>query len=226
MMAPIESAERARIGRMQNPVRGLLHGFAAVAAVAGTVFLAAHAAGWPNRIAVIVFGLGMVALYTTSSLYHAVPWRAEWKRRMQRLDHSMIFVLIAATYTPVSVIALDGVVSVVSLAGAWAIAAVGIAQQAFAPRERNTFGIALMTTLGWMAVFVMWPLAQTVGIAPVLWFAAGGVLYTVGMVLVVTQRPRLWPRVFSYHEVFHVLVVLASVLHFAATYRYLAPLAV
>jgi hemolysin III len=211
---------------MQNPVRGLLHGFAAVAAVAGTVFLAAHAAGWPNRIAVIVFGLGMVALYTTSSLYHAVPWRAEWKRRMQRLDHSMIFVLIAATYTPVSVIALDGVVSVVSLAGAWAIAGVGMAQRAFAGRVRAAFGIALVATLGGMGVWVGWARARGGGLAPGLWFAAGGVLYTVGMVLVVTQRPRLWPRVFSYHEVFHVLVVLASVLHFAATYRYLAPLAV
>lgn len=216
-------ADRVSLGRMQNPVRGLLHGAAAVAALVGTAVLAFHAATWPNRLAVVVFGLGLVALYTTSSLYHAVPWQEVWKRRMQRLDHSMIFVLIAATYTPVSVIALEGRVSVVSLVGAWAIAAIGIAQQTFAPKERNTFGIALMTTLGWMAVFLMWPLTRTIGITAVLWFAGGGVLYTLGMVLVVTRRPRLWPSVFSYHEVFHVLVVAASVMHFAATYRYLAP---
>lgn len=211
---------------MQNPVRGFLHGFAALLALLGTAMLLTRAPSIESRVAFIVFGLGLVALYTTSSLYHSVPWRTVWKRRMQRMDHSMIFVLIAGTYTPISVVALEGTLSILSLAGAWAIAFVGIAQQVLFPRERNTFGIALMTTLGWLALFIMWPLASAVGVAAVAWFAAGGVLYTVGMVMLVTNRPRLWPRVFSYHEAFHVLVVAASVLHFTATLRYVAPLAV
>lgn len=211
---------------MQNPVRGFLHGFAALLALLGTAMLLTRAPSIESRVAFIVFGLGLVALYTTSSLYHSVPWRTVWKRRMQRMDHSMIFVLIAGTYTPISVVALEGTLSILSLAGAWGIAFVGIAQQVLFPRERNTFGIALMTTLGWLALFIMWPLASAVGVAAVAWFAAGGVLYTVGMVMLVTNRPRLWPRVFSYHEAFHVLVVAASVLHFTATLRYVAPLAV
>jgi hemolysin III len=221
----IPTTERLTLGRMQNPVRGFLHGSAAVFAAAGTVFLLVQAPSWRSRFALAAFGLGLVALYTTSSLYHSIPWRQVWKRRMQRADHSMIFVLIAGTYTPVSVIALHGTLSVISVIGAWAIAAVGIGQQVLFPRERNTFGIALMTTLGWLALFIMWPFASNAGIAAVVWFAVGGVLYTVGMVMLVTQRPRLWPRVFSYHEVFHVLVVTASALHFAATWRYVVPLA-
>ena len=102
--------ERPRItlGKMQNPVRGFLHGAAAVAALAGSVGLVMRIPTLGGRIAASIFGLSMVALYTTSSLYHSIPWRDRWKKRMQRLDHSMIFVLIAGTYTPIAWIALGG----------------------------------------------------------------------------------------------------------------------
>ena len=92
---------RTTLGKMQNPVRGLLHGSAAVAAVVGGLLLILQADTWPSRIALLVFVLAMVALYTTSSLYHSIPWRELWKQRMQRIDHAMIFVLIAGTHTPV-----------------------------------------------------------------------------------------------------------------------------
>jgi hemolysin III len=210
---------------MQNPVRGFLHGAAAVLAVAGCVFIVLQAPTWPSRFAVLAFGLTMVALFTTSSLYHSVPWSEIWKRRMQRADHSMIAIFIAGTYTPIAVIGLDGAWSVISLIGAWVIALVVAGQQILFPLERNTFGIAMMTTLGWLAILVMWPFAQKAGLTPVVWFAVGGVLYTVGMVMLVTNRPRLWPRVFSYHEVFHVLVVIATAVHFTAVWRYVVPLA-
>lgn len=215
--------DRVTLGRMQNPVRGLLHGSAAVVAVAGTLLLGTRADAGAQRIAVVVFGLGLVALYTTSSLYHSVPWSDAWKRRMQRLDHAMIFVLIAGTFTAVSAIALDGAIRVASLAGAWLIAGVGIGQQIFFPRERNNFAIALMTTLGWLGALLVPSLARRTGIDTIVLLFAGGVLYTVGMVMLVTERPRLWPKVFSYHEAFHVLVVAASTLHFATIYRSLLP---
>lgn len=210
---------------MQNPVRGFLHGSAALLAVAGCVFIVLAAPTWPSRFAVLAFGVTMVALFATSSLYHSIPWSERWKKRMQRADHSMIAIFIAGTYTPVAVIGLDGAWSVISLVGAWIIALVVTGQQILFPREKNTFGIAMMTTLGWLAIFVMWPFAQKAGFTPVVWFAVGGVLYTVGMVMLVTRRPRLWPRVFSYHEVFHILVVAATALHFTAVWRYVVPLA-
>ena len=166
-----------------------------------------------------------MALYTTSSLYHSIPWAEAWKKRMQRLDHSMIFVLIAATFTPFAVILFDGWLRWLCLAVCWGIAAFGIGHIAFFPREQFNFSIALMTTLGWLSLPLMIPIANQAGWITVGLLAAGGLLYTVCMLFLVTNRPRLWPRVFSYHELFHVFVVTASVVHFTAAYRYVVPLA-
>lgn len=217
---------RLTLGKMQNPVRGFLHGTAALVAIAGGIWLVASAEAPTAVVAATVFALGLVALFSTSSLYHSFPWQEKWKARMQRLDHSMIFVLIAATWTPMALLGLDGWLRWVALVGAWLIALVGIGQQAFFPRENKVFGVVLMTTLGWLAVLVVFPLAQRAGLAPVIWLGIGGAAYTIGLVFLATERPRLWPRIFSYHEVFHILVVVGSVAHFVATKAYLLPLAV
>ncbi len=218
--------DRITLGRMQNPVRGFLHGTAAVVALLGTIFLVVATTSVAGRIAMIVYGLGLLGLYTTSSLYHAVPWRESWKLRMRRLDHAMIFVLIAATFTPVGVIVLDGWMRSVSLSVAWGTALIGFLHHMFVRNQRFHLSIGMMVTLGWLSLFLMYPLAQRAGIALVVLVAVGGIIYTIGMVIVVTQRPRLWPRVFSSHELFHVLVVTASAVHFAAIHRFVAPLAV
>lgn len=210
---------------MQNPVRGFLHGTAAVVAVVGSIFLVLKTASLSGRIAMVVYGLGLLALYTTSSLYHSIPWRDTWKKRMRRLDHAMIFVLIAATFTPIGAIVLDGWVRIVSLAVAWSIASIGVGNHIFARNQRFHLSIGLMVTLGWLSLPLMFPMANRAGLALVVLVAAGGILYTVGMVIVVTQRPRLWPRVFSSHELFHVFVVTASALHFVAILRFVVPLA-
>ncbi len=215
-----ENITRWTLGKMQNPVRGFLHGGAALASMVGTAFLWTRAHSWPARFAVIVFGLGLLALYTTSSLYHSVPWRQVWKVRMQRLDHSMIFVLIAATYTPIGVLILDGWWRWVAMVVAWGIAVVGIVQRIFSTMDKHVFSFSLMLILGWLSLPIMFPLANRAGLAAVVLMALGGVLYTVGMVFKITRWPRLWPRVFSAHELFHVFVVAASAIHWTATYRY------
>ena len=208
---------------MQNPIRGFLHGGAAVAAVGGTVFLGWVAPSWGIRIGAIVFGLAMVALYTTSSLYHSIPWRKVWKKRMQRLDHSMILVLIAGTYTPVAIATLDGWVQWAVLVIAWGLVALGAAQHTFFPKEKQTFSMILAISMGWLGVAIAWKFAQVLGWAGSGLAVAGGLVYSVGMLLLITNRPRLWPRVFSYHEVFHIMVVTASVIHFVMIWRYVLP---
>lgn len=217
--------DRVTLGKMQNPVRGLLHGSAAIVAVVGTVFLVARTGSWPGRTSMIVYGLGLLALYTTSSLYHAVPWSESWKLRMRRLDHAMIFVLIAASFTPIAVIVLDGWMRVLTLSVAWGTALIGFIHHMFVRNQRFHLSIGMMVTLGWLSVPLMFPLANRAGVGLVVLIALGGIIYTVGMVIVVTQRPRLWPRVFSSHELFHVFVVTASALHFAAIIRFVAPMA-
>ncbi len=211
---------RWTLGKMQNPVRGFLHGSAATAGMIGTVLLAAKANGWQMRTASLVFGMGIVALYTTSALYHSIPWRRVWKMRMQRLDHSMIYILIASTFTPVTIAVLESPLRWVGLLIVWAIAVAGVLQKAFTPRVPRWFSVALSTTLGWLGLFLVWPLLDRLGVVAMVLVLIGGVLYTVGMVLLVTNRPRLWPRVFSYHELFHVLVVSATSVHFLAVWRY------
>ncbi len=221
MMPPVHT--RLTLGKMQNPVRGFLHGSAALAALVGSIVLIIKASTWGGRFALGTFGLGLIALYTTSSLYHSIPWRETWKRRMQRLDHSMIFVLIAASFTPFAAVFLSGWVRIAALAIGWGIASVGISLYAFFPKEEYKATIALMVTMGWLSLPLMIPIARQAGIGAVAFLAAGGVLYTIGMVILVTGWPKLWPRVFSYHELFHVFVVTASALHFTATYRYVVP---
>ena len=213
--------ERLTLGRMQNPVRGFLHGAAAGASMVGTMALWVHAS--PAHLpALLVFTVSMVALYTTSTLYHSVPWRAVWKARMQRADHSMIFVLIAATYTPLSWVVLDGWTRVAALIVAWGIALAGVAQKVFLPRVSESFTFAMMVVQGWLALPLFVPLARRLPGTAMVLMALGGILYTVGMVFLVTERPRLWPRVFSHHEVFHVCVVAGSAAHYALMFGYVA----
>ena len=215
---------RLTLGPMLNPVRGIMNGIAAVAAAVGAGVFAFRADTGRGRFALLVFGLGLVALFSTSSLYHSVPWRGLWKRRMQRLDHSMIYVLIATSYTPISVIVLSDWVRSTTIAVMWGVAFTGIALVLLLPSAKHGVSIAIMMTLGWIAVPLMVPVAVEVGLTAVVLLVAGGVLYSVGMVFLVTGWPRLWPRVFSHHEAFHVLVVGAAALHFAVNFGYVAPL--
>ena len=215
---------RWTLGKMQNPIRGLLHGAAAIAAVVGTVFLVWISPNWGIRIGALVFGLAMVALYTTSSLYHGIPWSKPWKRRMQRLDHTMILVLIAGTYTPIAIVALDGWLQWLVLGASWGMVFVGAFQHGFFPRETQGFSMALGVTMGWLGLFLGWKFVIELGWTAAILAVVGGAIYTSGMVLLITNKPRLWPRVFSYHEVFHIMVVAATSVHFVMVSRYVVPL--
>jgi hemolysin III len=144
---------------------------------------------------------------------------------MRRLDHSMIFVLISATFTPFGVLTLDGWPRVAALSVAWGLASAGVGTvvrgSGTAPRRR----VAAMIGLGWLSALVAVPVGRQLGTGALTLLVAGGTIYSVGGLLFAFEWPRLWPRAFSYHEVFHTLVVLAAALHFAAVYHYLLPLA-
>ena len=217
--------ERINLGKMNNPVRGFLHGGAAVASVVGIVVLVFSGSSISSRLALAVFGLGLLTLYTVSSLYHAVPWKEQTKRMMQRLDHSAVFVLIAGSYTPIAVIVFDGWLSWITLAVAWGITLFAAGQHAFFPRKEQTLSIALAVTLGWLGAALAIPMLQVLGVTALVLIGIHGILYTVGVVFMITGWPRLWPQVFSAHEVFHVLTVVAGGLMFYVTLRYVAPLA-
>jgi hemolysin III len=209
---------------MQNPVRGCLHGSAAVLSLVGASALWRAGAGdFGMQIALVVFAASLVGLYTVSSLYHSFPWQSVWKRRMQRLDHSMIYVVVAGTYTPLAMCVLDGWLLAAALVATWGITIGGVAQKVFWPRAvGDWFSIMMQVVQGWLALPFMGAVARSLPREAFLLVLAGGLLYMVGMVLFVTRRPQLWPRVFSYHEVFHVCVCAASALHYTAILTYVA----
>jgi hemolysin III len=216
--------ERLTIGRMQNPIRGFLHGFGAVGALAATIYLVSKT--WGNTTAVVgslVFGLALLVMYTVSSLYHSIPWGDSWKRRLQRLDHSMIYLVVAGTITPIAIASLDGVSQAVCLSIAWGIAVVGITLKLTLPDEKTALSITLQMLMGWLVVIWIPQIWETVGPGGLALIVVGGVFYTVGAIFFVTKRPRLSPRSFSYHELFHLFVVLASLAHFLAVALYTVP---
>ena len=178
-------------------------------------------------MALLIFGViavgAMLVMYTISSLYHSFPWKEKWKERLQRVDHSMIYLLVAGTFTPIAIAALDGVALIVSLSLVWVIALTGILLKTLLPNMRTWFSLTLQMVMGWMAVVWVPQILDSLGVGAIVLIFLGGLCYSVGAVVFLTKRPRLFPRTFSYHELFHVLVIAGSVLHFLAVLVYAIP---
>lgn len=216
--------ERLTLGKMQNPIRGILHGFAAIASTVGLGLLLSRA--WGNTTAIVgalVFGMALLIMYTVSSLYHSIPWGDAWKQRLQRIDHSMIYLLVAGTATPIAIAALEDVMLVVGLSLIWSIAMVGILLKALLPNVRTYLSVTLQMVMGWLAVLAVPQIYSKLGPGAVLLIFLGGLCYTVGVVIFTTKRPRLFPKTFSYHELFHVLVIAGSTFHFFVVIGYAIP---
>jgi hemolysin III len=204
-------------------LRGLLHAHAAWVAVAASIVLIALAPTADARIAALVYGAGLVALFSASALYHRWWGDPRYKPWLRRLDHSTIFVFIAASYTPVGLLVLDGTMKTVVLVSVWAGAAAGVAMSLAWINAPRTLQAACYVALGWVAVVALPQLADRVGVAPFVLLAVGGALYSVGAAVYALQRPNLWPRTFGFHEVFHALVIAAAALHFVAMAGWIIP---
>jgi hemolysin III len=209
---------------MQNPIRGFLHGSAAVATAIGLFFLVDRAWGRTEAIVgAFVFGGALLLMFTVSTLYHSVPWEERWKTRIQRIDHSMIFLVVAGTFTPIAIASLEGLMLAVALGIVWGIAVTGILLKALMPQIRTHLSVTLQMVMGWSAViWVPW-IWRELGPGAVALIVLGGMCYVVGTVIYAIRRPRLFPRAFSHHELFHVLVIAGSSLHFFAILLYAIP---
>lgn len=197
-------------------LRGVLHQWAAILAVVGGSLLVVLAPAGHARAAAAVYAASLVGMLGTSALYHRWPWSPAAKKRMRAADHSMIFVVIAGTYTPACVIAVGGTLGAIVLASVWAGAVLGAVIEVRWPDGPRWRSAVAYIALGWVAVVVAPSLARAVDTWVLVLIAVGGVLYTLGGVVYARQRPDPWPSTFGFHEVFHALVVAGAALHFAA----------
>jgi hemolysin III len=197
-------------------LRGWLHLVCFFLAIPAAVLVIAGAEGARARWGAVVYAVGLVALFGVSGSYHRGRWSQAARRRMQQLDHATIFVMIAGSYTPLCLLAINGWVGPVMLAAAWVGATVGIVLAFRGGRRSRVARGALYIALGWVSVGAAPQLIRHLTAGQLILIAVGGVLYTVGAIFLATNWPDPFPRVFGYHEVWHVLVVAAVVCHFIA----------
>ena len=198
--------------------RGRLHQAAFLVSIPAGLALVAAAPTTTARAAAVVYALSLIALYGTSAAYHRLPWSPKGQRWMKRLDHSMIFMLIAGTYTPFSLLVLPWPWSVVILAVAWGGAALGIALKMAHIDGLRTLTGALYIALGWLAIVALPQMVRGLSGPAIGLLFAGGALYTAGAVVLSRRRPDPRPSIFGYHEIWHSLVIGGSLCHYALVF--------
>jgi hemolysin III len=208
-------------------MRGWLHFWSftvSIAASATLIAVSASLVGATAAVAVAVYSVTVLGLFGISSLYHRRTWRSEHNRLvMKRLDHSVIFLFIAGTYTPVAVLAMEPGTARWVLTVVWTGAIAGVVLKMAWPHAPAWVGVPIYVALGWVAVFVLPDLLQNAGVAALVLLLTGGALYTVGGVFYATKWPNPWPRTFGFHEFFHAATVLAAVCHHIAIWFALFP---
>ena len=201
------------MGKWRPRWRGRIHGGAVAVVIPAGVILTLVTPSGLARVAVFVYVASLLALFSTSASYHLFTRTQRAQRTMRQLDHAMVYVLIAGTYTPVCLLALPRNIGVVFLIGIWSAALVGITLK-ITWRAHKVSG-AMYLIIGWAALIILPWAYHRAGFTSLLLFALGGIVYTVGAILFYLQRPQLRPLVFGYHEVWHVFTVVAVALQFA-----------
>ncbi|MBQ1013530.1 hemolysin III family protein [Micromonospora sp. M51] len=202
-------------------MRGWLHTYAFfVAVVCGIVLcsIAATRPGWAPLVSCLIYSLTVCGLFGTSALYHRRVWSERGYQLMRRMDHSMIFVFIAGTYTPLCVMLLAPRPATVMLALVWGGALAGVAVKVVWPHAPRWVSAPLYLALGWVAVAMLPEILHGGGVAALVLLVVGGAIYSVGAVFYALRRPNPWPTVFGHHEFFHACTLLAALCHHIAIY--------
>ena len=207
------------IADLKPRLRGWLHAYAAAISIvsgAALVAVAATLRGGPAAAATAIYAATVTLLFGTSALYHRRDWGPRAQAVMKRLDHSMIFVFIAGTYTPIAALSLPRGAAVAVLVTVWTGALFGVALQTSWPSAPAWLAVPCYLALGCVAVFVLPQLLHNAGVAALVLIIAGGVVYTIGGVVYGLKRPNPVPGVFGFHEVFHACTLVAAVCHYVA----------
>jgi hemolysin III len=197
-------------------MRGVLHLVTALLVPGAMVWLLLLSDSPRAYVSAAIFATSLLLLYLSSATYHLAPWNDGLRGVMKRIDHSMIFVLIAGSYTPFCLVVLSNAWGIPMLSVVWTLAGLGIVLAALWPHAPRWLNVALYLGLGWLAVIAAWPVVTGLHPGALALLLSGGLMYSIGAVVYATKRPDPLPKVFGFHEVFHVFVIAGSVLHFAA----------
>ena len=197
-------------------LRGVSHQWACWFALVAAAVLVVYAPAGTPRLAALVYGAGLCAMLAASALYHRYQCSARVRALLCRIDHSAIYVFMAASFTPVALLVLDGTLKWAVLATVWAVAGGGVALSvAWVTAPRVLFALSYLA-FGWVMVAAFPQLLSELEAAPLILLGSGGLLYSAGAVVYALRRPDPWPHLFGFHEIFHALVIAAAITHFVA----------
>lgn len=195
-----------------------------LASIAGltlmVVVAAVKADAW-HVVSFAIFGTTLVFMYTASFLYHGLQLSAKTLAIFRRIDHIMIFMVIAGSYTPLCLVPLRGPWGWSLFGIIWGFAAVGIALKLFWMNLPRWISTVIYLGMGWLCMVVVYPLVQILEPAPLLWLALGGLFYSLGAMVYIFKKPDPFPKVFGFHEIWHIFVLLGSACHFWLVFGYL-----
>jgi len=211
--------------RVREPFNGISHLTGALLSLAGLLLLVSMSMGKPWHLTgFLVYGISLVVLYVASTLFHSLQVSQQRVEQLLVFDQVAIYFLIAGTYTPLCLVPLRGPWGWSLLGVVWGIAAIGVILRIAWKSQPEWLPVVLYLVMGWLALIVLKPLSLAVPPSAIAWLFAGGLVYTLGAVIFASQRPRLWPGVFSSHELWHCFVLGGSACHFMVMLLFVVPL--
>lgn len=206
---------------VREPVNAFTHLIGAVLSLIGTIFLLIFDGESTalTTTAIIIFGISLILLYATSGIYHLVQTNDSILLRLKKLDHSMIFILIAGSYTPFCLLSLTGAWRTGILSIVWGLALIGITLKVCWIDMPRWLSTGFYIGMGWIALFALKPLYASLSIGGFIWLVLGGIMYTIGGIMYALKKPNFSSK-WGFHEVFHIFVMLGSACHYWAVFRY------
>jgi hemolysin III len=212
------------LAKLREPVNGLTHLFAALAAAAGLIALLVI--GWGDLaklVSLMVYGVSLILLFSASAAYHLVPGRPVVVQRLRKLDHSAIYLLIAGTYTPFCFNLFSGFWQWGLLGIVWGLAVTGIGVKLVFIQAPRWLSAGVYVAMGWLCVLGAQETLRVLPAGALAWLLAGGLIYTLGAVVYITKILNFVPGKFGFHEVWHIFVILGALAHYIAVAVYVAP---
>ena len=211
------------IKKMREPINALTHLLGVLLSIIGLILLIHKSIIFDKSYNIptfIIFGVSLILLYTASSVYHLVPGPDKIIKVLRKIDHSMIFILIAGTYTPVCLLALKGTLGIALLITIWVLALVGILFKMFWFNMPRWVSTSIYVIMGWLVIIAIYPLTKVLPLGGILWLFIGGVFYTIGAIIYGTKKPTIFSKFLGFHEIFHLFVLLGSLCHFWVMFKY------